>query len=83
MLEAVRKLPALGVGNNEKERRFCAFSDETEASLVRTGDVQRSVSISGGDARQWLSSFGVERERVDEGAGVCCCAREKEREIKF
>ena len=36
--------------------------------------------ISGGDAKQWLSSFGVEREYMEvQGAGVCGCAREKQR----
>ena len=51
VLEAVRKLPALGAGNNEKERWFWAFSDETKAGLVGTSDVRRDVSISKGDAR--------------------------------
>ncbi|KAF3966451.1 hypothetical protein CMV_009451 [Castanea mollissima] len=52
VLEAARKLPALGVGSNEKERPFWLFSDETKAGLIGTGDFrQRS---SGGGARQWL-----------------------------
>ena len=72
----------LEFGNNEKKRWFWAFSDKTKAGLVGTGNVQWCVSIFDGDAKQWMSNFGVEREREYmevQGAGVCCCAGEKQR----
>ena len=60
----VRKLLTSVVGN-KKERRFWAFSDEKKVVLVGTGNDQQVISISGGDITQRLSSFGVEREKME------------------
>ena len=65
MLEAARKLLASVVGNNEKERQFCTFSEETKVGLVGTGDDWQCIFISNNDARQRLSRFEVEREKME------------------
>ena len=64
VLEVVRKLLTSVVGNNKKERQFWAFSDEKKVVLVGTGNDRQVISITGGDIRQWLSRFEVEREKT-------------------
>ena len=76
----------VGIWNNEKKRWLWAFSDKTKAGLIGTGNVWLCISISDGDAKQWLSSFGVEKESTWRCNGLVYAAmlernREKEKII--